>query len=159
MSKKVRLLIVDDEVKFLNSIAQRLEMRNFEVAKAANGQEAIDAAKQTEIDIALLDLKMPGLDGCQVLKILKEEHAFLEVIILTGHGSLDFATECKELGAFSYLPKPYELDDLLEILKDAYMKRFRKKYASDFAMLARLDNLETASHPLEVLKEMLALES
>ena len=71
MSNKIKLLIVDDEVKFLASIAQRLEMRSFEVMTATNGQEAIAKAHSEKFDLALLDLKMPGLDGKQVLEVLK----------------------------------------------------------------------------------------
>ncbi len=109
MPDKIKLLIVDDEVKFLDSIAQRLQLRDFDVTKATNGQEAIEATRREKYDLALLDLKMPGIDGRQVLEILKKEHKFLEVIILTGHGSVDSAVECTKLGAFDYLPKPYEL--------------------------------------------------
>src|SRR4030043_1487675 len=131
MTEKIKLLIVDDEVKFLDSIAKRLEIRDFNVTKATNGQEAIDAAKAGKFDLALLDLKMPGMDGKHVLEILKKEHKFLEVIILTGHGSLDSAVECTKLGAFGYLPKPYELEKLLELLRQAYETRLRKKFEHD----------------------------
>ena len=109
MPEKVKLLIVDDETQFVDSIARRLEMRGFDVTKAYGGQQAVDAARGGKFDLALLDLKMPGLDGRQVLEILKREHKFLEIIILTGHGSLESAVECTKLGAFGYLPKPYEL--------------------------------------------------
>ena len=103
MTGKIKLLIVDDEVQFLNSIAQRLELRGFEVAKAVNGLEAVDITRREKFDLALLDLKMPGMDGREVLEILKKEHKFLEVIILTGHGSFESAVECTRLGAYSYL--------------------------------------------------------
>ena len=127
MAVKIKLLIVDDEVKFLDSIARRLEMRDFDVTKAANGQAAALAAAQTaRFDLALLDLKMPGLDGKQVLELLKKAHKYLEVIILTGHGSIESAVECTKLGAFDYLPKPYELDKLLEVLRRAYEARLQK---------------------------------
>ncbi len=131
MTEKIKLLIVDDEVKFLNSISRRLELRDFEVTKASSGDEAVAAARPGKFDLALLDLKMPGMDGREVLRILKQEHQFLEVIILTGHGSIDSAVECTKLGAFGYLSKPYELDKLLEVLKDAYEARLRKKFSSD----------------------------
>ena len=76
---------------------------------------------------------MPGMDGQELLEILKKEHKYLEVIILTGHGSLESAVECTKLGAFGYLPKPYELEDLLEVLKDAYHTRLKKKFEQDKA--------------------------
>ena len=158
MSDKIRLLIVDDEVKFLNSIAQRLEMRGFEVTKATNGVEAISAARKGGFDVALLDLKMPGMDGKQVLELLKAEHKFLEVIILTGHGSLESAVECTKLGAFGYLPKPYELEKLLDTLKQAYQTRLKKKFEGDQARMEKIAQLATGSSPLAILRELQKLD-
>jgi DNA-binding NtrC family response regulator len=151
---KIKILIVDDEVKFLDSIAQRLELRDFDVTKSTNGEEAIEIAKTEKFDLALLDLKMPGLDGREALKILKNEHKFLEVIILTGHGSLDSAVECTKLGAFSYLPKPYELENLLEVLRQAYEARLRKKFEADQARLEKMMRLATGLGPLEIMREL-----
>jgi len=154
MSKKIKLLIVDDEVKFLESIAKRLELRDFNVTKATNGQEAIDAAHNDKFDLALLDLKMPGMNGKDVLKMLKDEHKYLEVIILTGHGSMDSAVECTKLGAFSYLPKPYELEKLIDILQQAYEARLRKKFSADQARIEKLTSLATGSSALGILRAM-----
>lgn len=154
MSDKIKLLIVDDEVRFLDSISQRLEMRGFDVTKAINGKEALEAAKNKQYDLALLDLKMPGMDGKEVLKILKDEHKYIEVIILTGHGSLESAVECTKLGAYGYLPKPYELDRLLETLKDAYEARMKKKFERDQKRMDKLMKIATGSSPLEILREM-----
>jgi len=159
MVSKIKLLIVDDEVKFLNSIAQRLEMREFEVTTATNGEEAINASRSAQFDVALLDLKMPGLDGKQVLEILKKEHKYLEVIILTGHGSYESAVECTRLGAFGYLPKPYELDKLLEVLKNAYEARMKKKFELDTKKIEMLMKLATGSSPLAILQEMKKLDN
>jgi DNA-binding NtrC family response regulator len=159
MSDKIRLLIVDDEVKFLDSISRRLEMRGFDVTKATNGQEALDAAHKAAFDLALLDLKMPGLNGQQVLEMLKKEHKHLEVIILTGHGSLDSAVECTKLGAFSYLPKPYELDKLLEVLKEAYEARLRKKFQRDDARTKEIMKLAMGSSPLGILRALRKLDN
>lgn len=131
MSNGIKLLIVDDEVQFLESISRRLEMRGFEVSKASSGLEALEAAKVGGFDLAILDLKMPGMDGEEVLETLKREHKHLEVIILTGHGSIDSAVLCTKLGAFGYLSKPYELDKLLEVLRQAYEARLKKKFESD----------------------------
>jgi len=163
MENKIKLLIVDDEVKFLDSIAQRLELRGFDVTKAKSGQEAIEAAGTGKFDLALLDLKMPGMDGTQVLEILKKEHKYLEVIILTGHGSVDSAVECTKLGAFSYLPKPYELDMLLEKIKEAFQERLRKKFEQDqVRMDKRMDKiakLATGSSALGILRELRKLDN
>ncbi len=158
MSDKIKLLIVDDEVKFLDSIAQRLEMRGFDVTKAINGNEAIEATKREQYDIALLDLKMPGMDGKEVLKILKDEHKYIEVIILTGHGSLESAVECTKLGAFGYLPKPYELDKLLETLKDAYESRMKKKFEQDYERMEKLMEIAKGSSPIAILRKMRELD-
>lgn len=158
MENKIKLLIVDDEVKFLESIAQRLEMRGFDVTKAQNGQEALDAAATDKFDLALLDLKMPGIDGQQVLGRLKAEHKFLEVIILTGHGSIDSAVECTRLGAFDYLPKPYELDNLLDVLKRAYEARLQKKFEADQVRLEKISKLATGSSALAILRELQKLD-
>lgn len=159
MGIKIKLLIVDDEVNFLNSIAQRLELRDFEVTKAINGDEAISAVKKNKFDIALLDLKMPGMDGKQVLENLKREHKYIEVIILTGHGSLESAVECTKLGAYGYLPKPYELDKLLEVLKDAYSARMKKKFEEDSDRMEQLLKIATGNSPLGILREMKKLDN
>lgn len=154
MPNKIKILIVDDEVKFLDSIAQRLELRDFDVTKSTDGEEAIEVAKNEKFDLALLDLKMPGINGKEVLEILKKEHKFLEVIILTGHGSLDSAVECTKLGAFSYLPKPYELENLLEVLRQAYEARLKKKFEADQARLEKMMRLATGLGPLEIMREL-----
>lgn len=156
---KIKLLIVDDEVNFLHSIAKRLEIRDFDVLKATNGAEAISAANSHKFDIALLDLKMPGMDGRQVLEILKKEHKYIEVIILTGHGSMESAVECTKLGAFGYLPKPYEFDKLLEILKDAYSKRMQKKFENDNERTRQIMEIAAGESAIGILREMKKLDN
>lgn len=158
MEQKIKLLIVDDEVQFLDSIAQRLEMRGFDVTKAYSGKEALEAAEQGKFDLALLDLKMPEMSGKEVLEILKKEHKFIEVIMLTGHGSVDSAVECTKLGAFSYLSKPYDLDNLLEVLKDAYEARMKNKFKADKERLDKIMELAKVSSPLGFLREIKKLD-
>lgn len=158
MEKKIKLLIADDEVQFLESITKRLELRDFDVTKAVNGEQAVGEARKGKFDLALLDLKMPGMDGKQVLEILKKEHKYLEVIILTGHGSVDSAVECTKLGAFGYLPKPYELEKLLETLKDAYKVRMEKKFQADQNRASKIAELATGSSPLAILRELRKLD-
>jgi DNA-binding NtrC family response regulator len=155
---KIKLLIVDDEVKFLDSIAKRLELRGFDVTKAYNGTEAIAAAGEGKFDLALLDLKMPGMDGKQVLEVLKREHKYIEVIILTGHGSMDSAVECTKLGAFSYLPKPYELEKLLDVLRQAYEARLAKKFEQDAARMEKLQKIASGQSALGILRAMRDLD-
>ena len=155
---KIKLLIVDDEVQFLDSIAQRLELRGFEVVKASRGEQAVEAARNQKFDLAILDLKMPGMDGRQLLELLKLEHRYLEVIMLTGHGSVESAVECTKLGAFGYLPKPYELEHLLEILKQAYQARLEKKFRSDKTRIDRIQELALGNSPLGILRGLRELD-
>jgi two-component system NtrC family response regulator len=151
---KIRLLIVDDEVRFLAAIARRLSLRDFDVTTASSGAEALGIAERERFDLALLDLKMPGMDGREVLEVLRREHRFLEVIILTGHGSLDSAVECTKLGAFSYLPKPYELDLLIEKLREAYQHRLERKFAHDQERLERLMEIAVGDSPLGIMRRL-----
>ncbi|MCG6986770.1 MAG: response regulator, partial [Gemmatimonadetes bacterium] len=92
------------------------------------------------------------------LRALKEEHAFLEAIILTGHGSLESAVELTKLGAFSYLPKPYELDKLVQTLKDAYEARLRKKFASDQERIDEVVRMATGESALGILRRLRSLD-
>ncbi len=158
MEHVIKLLIVDDETRFLQAIATRLSKRGFEVRTAPNGEVALELARKERFDIAILDLKMPGMDGGQVLRALKAEHQFLEAIILTGHGSLESAVELTKLGAFSYLPKPYELDKLIETLRDAYQARLRKKFASDQERIDQIVKMATGESALGILRRLRALD-
>ncbi len=158
MDDKIRLLIVDDEVAFLNSIAQRLELRGFDVAMATNGNAALEATDKEKFDLALIDLKMPGMDGKELLERLKAGHKFLEVIILTGHGSLESAVECTKLGAYGYLPKPYELDQLIELLKEAYQVRMQKKYEHDEARMDMIAKIAMGDSALGIMRRLRELD-
>ena len=158
MEHAIKLLIVDDETRFLNAIAQRLTKRGFDVRTAETGEEAIKIARSEKFDIALLDLRMPGMDGGEVLRVLKGEHKFLEAIILTGHGSLESAVELTRVGAFSYLPKPYELDKLIQVLKDAYQARLEKKFESDQARLEKIMEMAKGESPIGILRGLRELD-
>ncbi len=158
MAGPITLLVVDDEVGFLEAIAQRLAMRGFDVTTASDGAQALAAARKKRFDLALLDLKMPGMDGEEVLQVLRADHAFLEVVILTGHGSIDSAVACTKLGAFGYLPKPYELDRLIAVLKDAYEARLRRKFEHDQERLAQISSRVVGESPLGVLRRLRELD-
>jgi DNA-binding NtrC family response regulator len=158
MSRKIRLLVVDDESRFLDALSRRLALRDFEVAGAANGKEAVRAARQGKFDLAIVDLKMPGMGGLELLQALKHRHKHLEVIILTGHGSSDSAAECARLGAFGYLPKPYELEQLLRVLKDAYETRLKKKFHADRVKLDRITKLSAGDNPLAIMHALRDLD-
>lgn len=158
MEKAINLLIVDDETRFLEAIAKRLRKRGFDVKTAANGADAIELARSQQFDLALLDLKMPGMGGAEVLRRLKEEHRFLEVIILTGHGSLESAVELTKVGAFGYLPKPYELEKLIEILRAAYEARLKNKFAADEEKMVQISLIANVEGPLGILRKLRELD-
>ncbi|MEW6441977.1 MAG: response regulator [bacterium] len=124
---KIHLLIVDDEEQFLESMRKRLAVRGFDVIAVNRGEKALEAARQQPVDVAVVDLKMPGMNGEATLEALKKEHPWMEVVILTGHGSIDSAVECTRGGAYNYLQKPCELERLLEVLAQAYKKRVMNK--------------------------------
>jgi len=121
-NEKINLLLVDDEENFLRSTKKRLEVRNFNVITVNNGTDAIAAARKTPIDVALVDLKMPGISGEETLAALKKEHELLEVIILTGHGSEADRETCMNLGAYAYLQKPADIEKLSSTITAAYEK-------------------------------------
>jgi len=159
MGEKIRLLLVDDETQFLETICKRLELRNFEVTPVSSGEEAIEVARKNEFEIALVDLKMPGMGGEQVLETLKKEHKFLEVIVLTGHGSIDSAVRSTKLGAYYYLQKPCELEILLQVLKEAYQKRIQKKYGYKDEEMEKIISRMTTDSSLEILQNLKKLEN
>jgi DNA-binding NtrC family response regulator len=124
-TEPIRLLIVDDEVGFVNILAKRLSRRNMEVTSAYTGTDAIQILRKQDFDVAVLDLKMEEMDGIEVLKIFKKMDPKMVVIMLTGHGSEQAAREGIEFGAFDYLTKPCELEELLAKIREAYQERNR----------------------------------
>jgi DNA-binding NtrC family response regulator len=157
-NKKIKLMLVDDEEDFLNSLAKRLGKRDFDITTATEGNTAIKAAKKKEFDVAILDMKMPGMDGMELLRILKKKHKFLEVVILTGYGGIDSAVEATKLGAHSYLEKPYDFEKLLEVLKKAYETRLRKKFEHDKKRMEEIEMLSMGSSPMGILKSLIHLD-
>lgn len=119
----IRLLLIDDEVGYVNVLSNRLSKRGFVVGKASSGSGALQRLRQQDFDVAVLDLKMEDMDGIEVLKILKKMAPELIVIMLTGHGSAEAAHEGIKEGAYDYLTKPCELEDLVEKIRDAYHQR------------------------------------
>jgi len=117
---RIRLLLVDDEVGFVNVLSKRIRRRNIEVTVAFSGAEAIQALRGQEFDVAVLDLKMEDMNGLEVLKIFRIMDSKLAVIMLTGHGSAEAAKKGIELGAYDYLTKPCELEELLKKILAAY---------------------------------------
>ena len=116
----IRLLLVDDEEGYVNVLSKRMTKRNMTVAIALSGAQAIQALRKEDFDVAVVDLKMEDMDGIEVLKVLKKMEPELSVIMLTGHGSEKAAREGIEFGAFDYLTKPCDLDDLVAKIREAY---------------------------------------
>jgi CheY-like chemotaxis protein len=117
-----KVLLVDDEQEFVNTLSERLETRKMTPAIAYNGEEALAMVANDEPEVMVLDLKMPGIDGIEVLRRMKKTHPETEVIILTGHGSTTEEELAAELGAFAYLRKPVDIEVLTETMKAAYRK-------------------------------------
>ena len=124
-AEQIRVLLVDDEVGFADILAKRLSKRNMDVTPAYTGTEAIQLVRKQDFDVAVLDLKMEEMDGIEVLKIFKKMDPNMVVIMLTGHGSQQAAKEGIELGAFDYLTKPCELEELLAKIREGYEERHR----------------------------------
>jgi DNA-binding NtrC family response regulator len=118
-----RVLFVDDEVDFLETLIKRMQKRHVEAFGVRSGEEALVWLNNQAADAVVLDVRMPGMDGIETLRAIKCAYPLLEVIMLTGHASLEIAREGMQLGAFDYLMKPIDLDELLYKLEDAYKKK------------------------------------
>lgn len=117
--RRIRLLLVDDEEGYVDVLSKRMTKRNIDVTKALSGSEGVQALRHGEFDVAILDLKMEDMDGIEVLKIFKVMDPKMPVIMLTGHGSEKAAREGLELGAFDYLTKPCDLEELITKIREA----------------------------------------
>jgi DNA-binding NtrC family response regulator len=118
-----KILLVDDEVVFTTNMGKLLTNRGYKVTAANSGDAAIQALEKETYDVVVLDLKMPGMDGLTTLKEIKKLGLFTETLILTGHGSIDTALEAIKLGAYDYLTKPCEIDDLMGKIEGAWQKK------------------------------------
>ncbi|GAB6907330.1 Response regulator receiver domain-containing protein [Desulfosarcina cetonica] len=118
-----KILFVDDEVVFASNMAKLLESRGYWVKAVNTGDSAIQELEKQDFDVVVLDLKMPGMDGITTLKEIKKLDLFTQTLILTGHGSIDTALEAIKLGAYDYLTKPCEIEDLVEKIEGAWGKK------------------------------------
>jgi DNA-binding NtrC family response regulator len=118
--------MVDDEDEFLDIMIKRMKKRHLNVCGAKSGEEALDILIQKPVDVVALDVKMPGMDGLETLKEIKKRFPDIEVIMLTGHANIEVAVKGIELGAFDYLMKPMNIDELLFKIEDAYQKKILK---------------------------------
>ena len=123
---ELSVLVVDDEEAFVDALARRLGKRGFRIATATSGAKALeilDEGGATRTDVVVLDVKMPGMDGLETLAAIKERHPLIEVIMLTGHATVESAIEGMKRGAFDYLMKPCDMDTLIAKLNQAGQKK------------------------------------
>jgi len=120
---RIKLLLVDDEEGYVKVLSNRMGKRNIDVTKALSGTEGIQALRKADFDVAVVDLKMEDMDGIEVLKVFKKMVPAMPVIMLTGHGSEQAAKDGIESGAFDYLIKPCDLEELLEKIREAVKAR------------------------------------
>jgi DNA-binding NtrC family response regulator len=118
-----RVLLVDDEKDFVEMLSLRLKEVEEKVTVAYSGKECLETLKNKEIDVVILDIKMPGMDGMETLKEIKKRFPLVEVIMLTGHGSTETAVEGMKMGAFDYLMKPADFDDLTAKMEAARKRK------------------------------------
>jgi len=124
--KDIKVLVVDDEVAFANTLSQRLQMRDMIVGTAYDGEEALLKLGQEEPDVMVLDLRMPGMQGMEVLRETKKTYPLVQVIVLTGHGTDKDAEEAKRLGGFDFLNKPADIDHLERKIRKAFQEKCEK---------------------------------
>ena len=118
-----KILLVDDELVFTTNMSKLLESRGYRVTAVNSGDSAIRALEEENFDVVVLDLKMPGLDGIATLEEIKKLGLFTETLILTGHGSIDTAMQALRLGAYDYLTKPCEIDELVTKIEGAWKSK------------------------------------
>lgn len=120
---KTKVLLVDDEEEFISTLGQRLEARNLKVSTSTSGVDAIELVDRQDFDVIVLDLAMPGMDGLETLKRIKADHPDAEIIMLTGHGTIESGIEAMKLGAEDFMEKPVDINILLGKISEARQKR------------------------------------
>jgi DNA-binding NtrC family response regulator len=123
--EKLKMMLVDDEERFLSTTKKLLSRKGIEALTASSGAEALEKLKTRNIQVVILDVKMPGMDGIETLKQIKRQFPLVEVIMLTGHGTVESAVEGLKSGATDYLTKPTDIAELLKKAEEAFDKRQR----------------------------------
>jgi len=140
---KIKLLLVDDEENFVNTLAERMKMRDVPSKVVYSGEAALEVVKTQEPDVMVLDLRMPGIDGMEVLRKVRATNPKVQIIILTGHGTDLDEDEARKLGAFHYHKKPIDIDELLGTVKKAYRERVEDAMvAATFAQAGDFDGAQ-----------------
>ena len=118
------VLLVDDEVSFVETFSERLELRNFEISKAFSGEEALRILEENQnVEVVILDVKMPGMDGIETLTAIKRKNPLVEVMMLSGHADVESAIEGMKQGAYDYLMKPVDMDQIITKVTAAAAKK------------------------------------
>jgi two-component system OmpR family response regulator len=117
--ESLRVLVVDDEEEFVSTLVERLELRAIDAEGVTRGVDALELLREREFDVILLDVKMPGIGGLEVIRRIKQDHPKTQVILLTGHGSVESHQEGMSAGAFEYVMKPVDIEDLIRLCKRA----------------------------------------
>jgi len=123
MSEELSVLLVDDEAEFLEPIATRMERRGVRCVTTLSGEQALSTLASQTFDCAVVDVKMPGMDGLELLRRVRSAYPAMAVVLLTGHASVELGVQGMELGAFDYLLKPLEFDELLDVVRRAAAAR------------------------------------
>ena len=122
-----KVLIIDDEEKILNLVTSYLEREGYDIFTAQNGLEGLKLSKEVNPDIIVLDIMLPGMDGIETLKQIKQIEPLIEIVMLTGHASIESGMEAMKLGAYDYVMKPCDIDELLIKSGDAYQHKLLKE--------------------------------
>jgi DNA-binding NtrC family response regulator len=154
MSEKIQLLFVDDEEDFVKYMTKRLELHEIEVHAFTNPVQALQETEGSNFEVGLLDLKMPDMDGEELLERLKKRDPGLEIIILTGHGSVESAFRTAQRGAYEYLQKPCDFDALVSSINTAYSKRIKTLSADKAGEVDALMKQAGTMEPLTLLKRL-----
>ena len=151
-----RVLLVDDEVDFLSSLAQRLELRGLPVLTAGSGMEALEILDREPLDVVVLDVRMPGMDGIETLRRIKDRHPQVQVVMLTGHADLESSIEGMRFGFFDYLTKPVKLPQLVEKIDEAFSRRRGEEVAGRETFTDKLQEHMIVADRLASLGELAA---
>ena len=135
MNTKTRILVVDDEERFRESIARLLTAEGYLVSKARDGMDALNALACNDFDVVLLDMKMPGLSGAEVFNEIQLQGFDVETICLTGHAAIDEATKLLQKGVFDYLLKPASVPEIVQTVKRAMEKKLLRHGKIDISQL------------------------
>jgi signal transduction histidine kinase len=150
------VLLVDDEVDFVTSLGQRLVLRGLPTLTASSGPEALSLLDDHPVDVVVLDVRMPGMDGIETLRRIKEAHPRVEVVMLTGHADLESSLEGMRFGFFDYLTKPVQLEQLVEKIDDAYRRRCGEEIDDQEAFTDKLQQHMIVADRLSSLGELAA---